>query len=284
MIETRAVDLSPAGLERSAAMLREAMPYAAHMTADVLEWQYVTNPVGHALGLEAWEGDRLVSHCVAQPLTARLLGREVRGLMSMNAATLPDCLGRGIYFGLAAELYRSAPSNGFQFGVAVTNDASTAGFERHCGFHRIRPLEARLGIGPVRLNERESEVDFEKTWSDDSTRWRLSPPHTRYRYQPHGSVARVLAPTGRFGIEATLGQVAAASVPTDRPPVKRSANPLRLWVGLDERIDWHRSAYVPLPMRIRPSPLNLIFADLTDRGIDLDPHRVRWTGLDFDDF
>ncbi|MFT5042330.1 MAG: hypothetical protein ACI8TX_003315, partial [Hyphomicrobiaceae bacterium] len=87
MIQTRALDLSPQGLAASAAMLREAMPHAAHMTSDFLHWQYVANPVGAANGLEAWDGDRLVSHCVVQPLVAQVYGREVRGVMSMNAAT-----------------------------------------------------------------------------------------------------------------------------------------------------------------------------------------------------
>jgi len=284
MITTRALDLSPDGLAHSAAMLRAAMPLAGHMSKDVLVWQYVTNPAGHALGLEAFDGDRLISHCVVQPLVARLGGRQVRGVMSMNAATLPQYLGRGIYFGLAAELYASVRTAGYSFGVAVTNDMSTPGFVRHCGFHVVRPLEARLGLGPIPAPSREARIDFEKVWDDSTIHWRLTPPHVRYRYETRRGCARVLAPTGRLGIEAVLGEVGAESIPAPTIPPRRTANPLRLWLGLDQRIDWRRSVYRNLPRRLRPSPLNLIFADLTGQGIRLDAQQVRWSGMDFDDF
>jgi predicted N-acetyltransferase YhbS len=284
MIETRALELDGEALERSAAMLRTAMPRAGHMTAEFLRWQYAANPVGPALGLEAVEDGRVVSHCVVQPLVANLYGRQARGVMSLNAATLPDYLGRGLYFGLARELYAEARKAGYEFGVAVTNDLSTPGFVRDCGFELVRPLEARLGLGPIRLARRDTEVDFEKLWNEETIAWRLSPPHVCYRYEDRGTLARVLAPTGKAGIEAILGHVPARTVPTGRPVRRASPNPLRLWVGIDTRIDWGRTLYRNLPLKLRPSPLNLIFADLSASGIGVDPQRVRWSGMDFDDF
>ncbi|MFT5042715.1 MAG: hypothetical protein ACI8TX_003708, partial [Hyphomicrobiaceae bacterium] len=193
-------------------------------------------------------------------------------------------LGRGVYFGMARELYADLASHGTGFGIAVTNDLSTPGFVLNCGFEIVRPLQARLGMGPIHLARRDTEVDFQKLWNAETIAWRLSPPHVCYRYEDRATLARVIGPTGRAGIEVMLGYVPARSIPTDRPVRRRSPNPLRLWLGLDERIDWKRSLYRDLPMRFRPSPLNLIFADLTASGVGIDPQRVRWSGLDFDDF
>jgi hypothetical protein len=284
MIETRAIDLTPQGLERSSQMLRESMPGGGHFTANILDWQYNANPIGKALGLEAWDGDQLLSHCVVQPLIARLHGREVRGVMSMNAATHPSAEGKGLYFGLARELYGEATAAGFDFGVAVTNDRSTPGFVKHCNFEVIRPLEARIGFGRISMARAEIETDFEKLWNPETIAWRLSPPHVCYRHEQVGQAMRVFAPTGRFGIEAVIGHVPPATVPMNRPTRRRTAQPLQLWVGLDERIDWKASFYRDIPMRFRPSPLNLIFSDLTKKGVGVDPQRARWSGLDFDDF
>lgn len=284
MIATRAIDLSPAGLQRSAAMLRAAMPRAAHMNADFLAWQYTANPAGTALGLEAFDAERLVSHCVVQPLEARLYGRQVRGVMSLNAATLPEYVGRGIYFGLAEELYATVRASGYAFGVAVTNDNSTQGFVRRCGFSLLRPLQARVGLGPIPPARGETGVDFEKLWSERCLAWRLSPPHLAYRYELIDGRARVLAPSGRRGIEVVLGDVPGGSVP-NTVAARRALSPLRLWLGVDERIDWRRSLYLDLPLSLRPSPLNLIFADFgVGTRNSLDARRVRWSGLDFDDF
>lgn len=284
MITTRTLELSSAALARSASMLRAAMPRAAHMNAEFLAWQYVANPAGTALGLEAFDGDRVVSHCVVQPLAARLHGREVCGVMSLNAATLPEYLGRGIYFGLAEELYARVRASGYSFGVAVTNDNSTQGFVRRCGFALLQPLDARLGIGAIPPSRREDGVDFEKRWDAAGLAWRLSPPHVRYRCVHRDGVARVLAPSGRPGIEVVLGDVARRNLPDTLLAVRRCPSPLRLWIGLDQSIDWRSSLYRNLPLRVRPSPLNLIFADFCAGGVALDPRRVRWSALDFDDF
>ena len=50
--------------------------------------------------------------------------------------------------------------------------------------------------------------------------------------------------------------------------------PLRLWVGIDSRRRLRRWLHPHLPASLRPSPLNLIFRDLTGNGRTLDPERV----------
>jgi hypothetical protein len=73
----------------------------------------------------------------------------------------------------------------------------------------------------------------------------------------------------------------AGSLVDDHPSGVRL---LDVWVGLDPGVDWRRSLHVALPNALRPSPLNLIFLDLSGEGRELDPGRVRWRALDFDDF
>jgi hypothetical protein len=45
---------------------------------------------------------------------------------------------------------------------------------------------------------------------------------------------------------------------------------------------WRGKPWINIPMRFRPSPLNLIFKDLTGQGRTLDPGTVRFQALDFD--
>jgi hypothetical protein len=289
VIATRPLDLSPEGLARSAAMIREAMPRASHVTPEFLHWEYVANPAGAAVGLEAFEGDRLVSHCAVQPLRAKIRGRDRLGAMSLNAATLAEYGGRGIYFGLAKQVYAELKTSGYDFGIAVTNDNSTPGFVKHCGFELLRPLEARVGLGPVPASTFATEPELAKSWDAASLAWRLSPPHRCYRVRSGGGVVRVFAPSGKPAIEVEIAQLRDAPASALPAPSPCAPSPLRLWVGLEPDIRWGRSLLWNLPGRLRPSPLNLIFADLHGadlRGADLrpDPSRVRWTGIDFDDF
>ena len=75
-------------------------------------------------------------------------------------------------------------------------------------------------------------------------------------------------------------------VPPDLPVSKElpaaSVLPMKLWIGLDERFDWKGKLYKDIPMRFRPSPLNLIFKDLTGSGSTLKAEEVRFQALDFD--
>jgi GNAT superfamily N-acetyltransferase len=267
-------------------LLQLAFPNAAHVTREYLRWEYTRNPDGNALGFDAFDADRLVSHCVVQPLRARLFGKEVCGVLSLNAVTDPDYQGRGSYFELARRTYDLAREQGYAFGVAVTNDRSTSGFVSKVDFQVIRPLDVRVGVGTVAHRPLAAALDFEKLWSPEALAWRLASPTIPYRLGGNRDSLAVYAPSGRRGIAVQL-----ADLPSDaRPAVERAGvtagatSPLRLWVGLDPDVAWGRSAYVPVPLALRPSPLNMIFLDLANRGRIPEPGRLRWRAIDFDDF
>ena len=292
MIETRPLDLSPGGLAECARLIRTAMPRTTYATEAFLDWQYNRNPAGKALGWNAYEGDTLVSHCAVQPLCARLFGSSVRGVMSLNAASHPGFRKKGLYFELVNKTYERAREEGFAFGVAVTNDASTPGFIRDVGFQLVGPLAVRLGVGPMPRPRGAIAVDLEHEWELRSLAWRRAPPHKSYRLVADGDGYSVRGPAPYAGVEVVMGEIeaevgrelAAELASASGQAASSSLALAHLWVGLDARVRWLPSLYVNLPMRLRPSPLNLIFLDLTGQGRRLDPARVRWSALDFDTF
>jgi hypothetical protein len=78
-----------------------------------------------------------------------------------------------------------------------------------------------------------------------------------------------------------VGEVERGLVPADAA-VGRGRPGLELWIGADPAVRWSRSAYVPIPMALRPAPLNFVFLDLTGQGRTIDPRRLRYRALDFD--
>jgi hypothetical protein len=87
----------------------------------------------------------------------------------------------------------------------------------------------------------------------------------------------ILAATGLPGVGAILHQGEARG---DLAFPGKAPGPMRLWLGLDPGLDWRGS--LPIPMRLRPSPLNLVYKDLTGGGFLPDPDRVLFRGIDFD--
>jgi GNAT superfamily N-acetyltransferase len=267
------LDPSHAGLARSAALLRRVFPAAHHLTPSYLAWLYGRNPAGTAVGVEAELDGELVAHYATVPFPARVHGTLRSAALGLNLAVDPAHRGRG----LAAEVVgRASERCGVQqIGclVAVLNANSTHLFTQRLGFQLVCSLDARIGVGPRARRSEPPAVDFERLWDDAGVVWRLANPSVRYEVRGR----EVLAPSGYPGIAVSLGEL-------ERPVEAQGsvAGPLCLWLGLDPGMQWGGSAYLPLPARLRPSPLNLVFRDVAGPGRRLDPARVRFRGLDFD--
>jgi GNAT superfamily N-acetyltransferase len=284
MHDIRQIDLAEASLQSYHRLLTEVFPTAAaQFTPAYLTWQYVKNPAGPAVGFNAFAGDTLAAHYVTLPIQARLDGRECKGLLSLNTATHPQHQGKGLFTKLAEATYQYAASQGYELVVGVANANSTPGFTRKLGFQLVAPLEARLGLGPLPASEPGFTPEFEVQWNRELLGWRLANPSRSYRLHRRGESVRVEAPTGKAGIQAILGDFPQAFSPTalerTAPP---ALNPVRLWLGIDPSRRFARSLYRSIPERLRPSPLNLIYRDLTGKRPSLDVSRLRFRALDFD--
>jgi GNAT superfamily N-acetyltransferase len=274
------IDPSPEGLASLQKLLRLGFPQASHLTAAYLDWAYLQNPSGRALGCNAYAGAEPVAHLAMQPFEAEIEGRRQRGVMAHNLVTHPAHRGRGLFTRIAEQSLRAATESGFDFAMAIVNQNSTPGFVRKLGYQLVCPLDARLGIGTAPDGE-GCEPQYRRLWSRETLAWRLGPPHRPYRVRPSDGCRTVFADTGSFGIQVQLGRFPAELLPGDLPALG-GGNPVRLWIGLDPGRRGSRSAYVNLPLRLRPSPLNFVFLDLTGQGRTLDPNRIAFRAVDFD--
>jgi GNAT superfamily N-acetyltransferase len=268
-------------LERAAALLAEVFPTAG-FTPAFLRWQYLENPDGVAHGFNAWDGNgNLAGHYATIPLRANVFGTEQSGLLSLNTATHPHHSGKGLFTALARATYDAARSNGHQFVVGVANAASTHGFVSKLGFQLVGPLQAKIGVGTPALGSALTQVaDFERIWSRDRLYWRISNPMGRYAMFEDKGSPTLISQTGYPCISAVLGEFAYEELHSDR--LHHQKPWVRLYLGMYPEVNWQRSAYLDIPLRWRPSPLHLIFLDLTGQGRTLDAAKVHFRCADFD--
>lgn len=279
--ELRPVEVVAAGMETMSALLQTAFPKAGHFTTEVLHWQYAGNPDGTVVGFNAWQGEQLAGHYVTIPMRAVVNGREEKGLLSLNTATHPAHQGKGLFTKLAKATYARAADEGFAFVAGVANANSTHGFIKKLEFDLVSPLRAMIGAGPLPRPKPDAEVQFAHLWDAASVAWRLR--HPAYAYSVHQGKDRavVLSARKQFGARYILGIREPGLVDAGTPRT-RSLPCRKVWIGLDPALAWGGRAFVNIPMRFRPAPLNLIFRDLTGKGRKLDPARVRWDAMDFD--
>jgi GNAT superfamily N-acetyltransferase len=272
-----------AALAQYGELFKACFPTTDKFTPRYLAWLYVDNPDGKAVGYDAWDGERLAAHYVCIPARAWVEGLEVPVLLSLNTATHPDYQGKGLFTKLAAMTFEAGASQGFDGVYGVANANSTPGFVRKLGFQLVRPLEARIGVGRLRHGARATPgaLSFERSWSADALRWRCANPHNPvFVKNGAGKLYFHAAASGhKLPAYAELDADGVTLAASEQAPM---LSPLRLFIGLAPDASSSYWNYASIPMRLRPSPLNLIYRSFTPRVGALDPSRIAFSFLDFD--
>ena len=279
-MELRPLQFDAKVMAHYCALFAVCFPGNSKFTLAYLHWLYQANPDGHAVGFDAWDGERLAAHYVCVPARALVNGAEVSVLLSLNTATHPDYQGRGLFTQLAARCYTAGAEQGFDGVYGVANANSTPGFVRKLGFQLVRPLEARLGFGSLGKGDAGTSLAFRRSWNSASLAWRCANPNNPVRSCEDGSRLVFHAPS-LSSLVPVYAELPAAGL--QRPASAGAAPmPLRLYLGLMP--DQHRNfrSYVSIPQRFRPSPLNLIYRSFSTRVTTLDPAAISFTFLDFD--
>lgn len=282
--------LSDHELLRVKELLLTVWPKAIFYSLEYLDWLYRLNPAGKAETINVWAGDSIVAHYAAIPIVANLFGYEERGLLSLNSVVHPDYQGRGYFKSLALKTYEEAKLRNASFVFGVANAKSTLLCQRQLKFQKVSPLTVKLGLGHVKrkTNEPNALPCFQVKWGEASLAWRLKRPGAEYRVISNSSGTWLWGGTGTYGIYAEMGWF-----PTEEGPLisalsqvdampRITLNPVKLWIGLDQHCEWSSNWYYDLPERLKPSPLNFLFKDLTNFKRLLVPETAQISLLDFD--
>ncbi|EZH72934.1 hypothetical protein ATO12_18105 [Aquimarina atlantica] len=264
-------------IEEVTNLLRVTFPHAKKYTKEFVVWQYVNNPLGNMIGYNAFLNGELAAHYALMPIRAKVFGKEENGLLSLNTATHPNHRGKRLFTTLADRSYALASDLGFGFVIGVANAQSTPGFLKKLNFQFVGRLDAKLGWGKFARKVTDAKIDYYRVWDETSIQWRLSNPELRYKVKNN----RVSSSTDNFAIQAVLKDFDSEHSLDDNQ-FSLGFTPLKVWIGIDHTVDWKRSFYFNIPMKIRPSPLNLIFKDLTDKDRKFEFSGVTFSALDFD--
>ncbi|HEX3364290.1 GNAT family N-acetyltransferase [Phenylobacterium sp.] len=273
----RPAGTAPAQLEGYGHLLNAAFGTDKFNTA-ALAWRYRDNPAGSVVGADAWDGETLAAHYVTCPLEARIDGAVVKGLLSLNTATHPDYQGKGLFTTLAERAYELGAAAGYGFVIGVANANSTPGFLRKLAFQDVGRLHAGvLAALPRRFSD--APVQYQGAWRENLLAWRLANPDGRYTVARRGDLTGVWARTHLPLVQcgAFLADAEAATRGGGAPLAAT------LFLGLEPRMNL--SAFLPIPERLRPSPLNLIWRRLgTTAPSALRREAVALNFLDFDPY
>jgi hypothetical protein len=245
------------------------------VTPAYLKWQYSENPAGKFIAYGAFYQGKMVSHFATLPVLFLINGILSKCLLALNLVTHPEHRGKGLFIKIAAKTLEDAFTLGYEYVLGVANQNSTHGLVKKLGFKLISPLDVKIGLGEIFLDE-EKDYYIKSEASDDMLKWRLSNPSARYF---KGRNNCILAPTGKFGIYAQLKNQAPGTSFINGLRLKN--NPLKIWIGLG-KIASQNGIFIDLPDKLRPVPLNLIYLNLKGPNGDFSKNDIFFELIDFD--
>lgn len=265
-------------------LFKLCFPRSKKFTIEYLQWLYSDNPDGSVVGFDAYDSGLLVAHYACIPALVKVLGVPRISLLSVNTATHPNYQGQGLFTKLASFTYSDAIKNGYYCVYGVANSNSSHGFIKKLNFQLVRSLNAKIGIGALFTpgNSDVSLIDFERCWNSKSLIWRLKNPSNPVHYE--SLTGRQCFSASAFGgfisPYAELDQQIVLDDSISSSP--RYSPSIKLYLGVESRMNYRRNNYFDIPEKFRPSPLNLIFLPLSGENIKLNPNSINFSFLDFD--
>lgn len=250
---------------------------------DELPWQYLANPMGPAWYVNARSDEgELVGHYAVIPLPPFQEARfqRYRTFLSLNTAVHPKAQGKGVFKAAASKLYAHLASLQPIVILGVANANSAHGLIHSLGFYDLGRMSLNFYLpwqrpptGVERLLEAAPEY----------LRWRAGRPGARMvKDQAAGSLSRVVRHKGvpvEGVLSVGLDPGALAGVEVARRSVLPAA--VRLYASSERQL----RGGVPVPDRLRPSPLHYIALVLPDEKASAlinHVHARRFEFLDFD--
>lgn len=269
-------------LEKVTSLLRRVWPNNPRFGLKFIEWLYRDNPNGQAIGYNAFHDDEVAAHYVVVPFQVELEGQSRKSALALNAAVDERHRGQALFRRLAEMTHERAVQVGVDHIVAIANASSTPGFLRHLGFSLVTPLDVRFCLTSPRPGGTVIDWQWRRKWSAEDLSWRLANPGGNYWLAANDDFSCIAGSTKYPGVRAVL------KVETDpllrrqieKQLARRATWPPLLWFGKCRELKFPAS--IAVPMRLRPSPFNFIFRDLTARQTRLAPERVHFEAADFD--
>ncbi|WP_309606523.1 GNAT family N-acetyltransferase [Phenylobacterium sp.] len=273
----------PADLDRTVELMGLGFPVAHKFSRGFLQWQYYDNPAGPPLGCNIDDGARLVGHLMGIPLNVRRRGQPVTVTLIMNVATHPDFRGRGLFLELVRRVAEMSAARGHAGVVGVANAQTIRAYETRLSFQNVAGLEAHVEFLPQRTDMARAlaTADFAHRWTDDTLGWRLKNPANPLKIVAETADSLIVEGASSLPFVRARGAIPREGLTARGHGLAVGPGVV---LGLTPAGTSRRRLALPIPERLRPSPLRMIWLNHDRPGDRLDPDRILFSFLDFDAF
>lgn len=253
-------------------------------TFEYINWLYNENPYGKAICCNIEHNRKIVGHYAIIPLDLKINNVVYKSALSLNSAVDNNYRGKGFFKILAKKTFDIARKKKIKFIFGVSNQQSTKLFVKYFDFENLGQLEAKFGFGSVKKLSRDNTLKV--NWNDAGLAWRLKNPKFVYKYRQKKNNLIILNDFYKF-FSIQMGEfnnIKNFHIIKENTS-KQNFNFFNLYIGRGN-YHWKKSFFLNFPNFLKPSPLNLIIKNITEKKkiFTFDKNKIYFQAIDFDAF
>ena len=247
---------------------------------EYFRWLYNANPMGKYIGIDAFDGDKLVGQIGGIPYDFKFHNNKIRTIVSINICI--DKLYRGgqIFHKLSSSFEKLLIKNNYDLLIAIGNKMASPAWIRSLNMKNLGQLKSYLGLCDFsKTDVNLKDYNFFMDWQLDTIKWRCSNPNKKTELIKYKNKKLVLAKTNIPLINAYT------IFPYD---INNEIKNLHIDFNLKTYIVFFNEIkdsffFIKIPQILKPSPLNFLYKFLK-KDYDLKESEVFFSFLDFDAF
>ena len=246
-----------------------------------LKWLYSENPKGNFIGIDAFDGNKLVGQIGGIPLNFNFFNNPIKTLVSINICIDKRYRGSRIFFNLARTLEKHLIENEFELLIGIGNKIATPAWVRSIKLKYLCQLNTFFGFYDFTKSVPSTKnYNLYVDWTDELIKWRSLNPYNKTKILNYKNKQLVCAKTK---IPFTNVYSPISSEIKDNIIKKLSSDfHLKLFVGLSNEIN-QNLLFRKIPNILKPSPLNFLYKFLNEE-YSLNKNEIFISFLDFDAF
>lgn len=247
---------------------------------EYFRWLYENNPMGNYVGIDVFDGDKLIGQVGGIPFNYKFYNNDIKTLIPINTCIDKSYRGGGIFYNLSTNLEKLLIENNYDLLIGIANKMATPAWVKSLKLKNLGELKSYVGF----YNFSNKEIILKNynlfmNWQTETIKWRCSNPIKKTQLVKFQNKKLVNAETDFPMIKAY--SPLPHEIDFELNNLKNDFS-LKTFVGFCDEIN-ESFLFRKIPQILKPSPLNFLYK-FFKKDYVLKQSEVFFTFLDFDAF
>ena len=254
--------------------------YPLNKNYQYFDWLYKKNPSGEFIGIDAFDTERglEIGQVGGVPYIFNYLGTHIKILQSINVCVDKNYRGQKLFKKMASKLELYAKEQNYSLIIAIANAQATPAWINSISMKFLSKLDVFLtyNLSEIEKLNISNEI-FRSLWDDKLINWRRSNPSNPAKVIKGHKIKLISSSVLSIFKVFSFLENKNFSINYDSNEMIILPN---LFLGLlPQKI---KSLHFKIPEIIKPSPLNFLYKDISQKKLNLTKDNCYFTYLDFD--